>query len=311
MSALPCDGLVFCPVFYTTSCYIQQLLVNKADVLLEQQEENHSVDQKDSEAPNIKEEQEELWNEDGAKIQSSQLQSQRDQSTEVEFLSSISTPQRTRKIKAKGEDCGGPEPASNSDPCSHLQPHTDDMQQLLFKEEILSEQQDWNVIVDQEDIKDDEEKLWISQQLEEADVTDLPSTAVPVKSENEDEKPQSSQVNTEVEPVASSSTTHRTLLIAQAVGEDYGGSRPASIPSPNSYLQPGTTGRSSEGSKTETNISCEWKQTNELHSGFNCQTNNNDSVYHSRCNVTEKHFNSCHCGKPCGQLNNEDVYIVW
>ncbi|XP_034038588.1 zinc finger protein 23-like [Thalassophryne amazonica] len=259
---------------------MQQLLVSK-EVLSEQQEWNQSLDHNGSEPSKIKEEQEEHWSEDEEKSQSSQFH------------------QGILKTEGNAEGSGGSQPASNSD----LQPDTDDMRQLLLiKEEILHEQQEWNLSVGQEDIKEEQEELWISQQgqqihqLEEGDDMKFPFTAVFVKIEN-DEKPQSSQTyqnsneSIEYEPVASSSTVHRTLT-TQADGEDSGGPQSASNSGPYRPLQPKTSGRSSDSSETETDDSCEWKQIRDFDSGFNSQTNN----VKSGCNIMEK-FNSSECGK--------------
>ncbi|XP_028440187.1 zinc finger and SCAN domain-containing protein 12-like [Perca flavescens] len=123
---------------------VQQLSVVKAEVPPEQQEWSSSLDQEDPEPPpHIKEEQEELWTsqegeqlqgleeadikflftsvpvkseeDDEEKAQSSQLhESQTEENREAE------------RTGADGEDCGGPEPARNSDPDSPLQPATHD-----------------------------------------------------------------------------------------------------------------------------------------------------------------------------------------
>uniref|UniRef100_A0A672YH97 C2H2-type domain-containing protein n=1 Tax=Sphaeramia orbicularis TaxID=375764 RepID=A0A672YH97_9TELE len=69
--------------------------------------------------------------------------------------------------------------------------HKTDVQQLsVVKEEVPSEQQEWNPTVDQEEpesphIKEEQEELWTSQ---EANITKFPSTPVPVKSEEYDEE---------------------------------------------------------------------------------------------------------------------------
>ncbi|XP_034025423.1 uncharacterized protein LOC117509916 [Thalassophryne amazonica] len=128
---------------------MRQLLVSKEEVLPEQQEEKRNLDQKDSDPPDIKEEQEDFWesqeekqlhgleeaditelpftvvsvkSEDGEKPQSSQLhQNQKDESAEVELLSSNLTEHRTLKVETKEEDCGGSQPVRDSG----LQPDTD------------------------------------------------------------------------------------------------------------------------------------------------------------------------------------------
>ncbi|XP_034042814.1 zinc finger protein 502-like [Thalassophryne amazonica] len=283
---------------------MQQLLVSKDDVLPKQHERNQSLDQKNSEAPNIKEEQGELWSEGEEKPQSSQLhQSQRDESREVTRLSTNSTELRKMKTEADGDDCGRFQPTNSSD----LQPNADDMQKLLvIKEEILPEQQACNLSADQEDIKEVQEKLYISQQLE-IDIAKIPFTAVPVKSENY-EKPQSSQDNpcqsdesTEPEPAASSSSTHRTLT-EQAYREDYGGPQPASNSGPNSPLQSDTNGGNSDSSETETDDSVEWNQTRDLSSGFNCLKNRNVCVSPSSSNIPKNQLNCSECGKVCGHM---------
>ncbi|XP_034025630.1 gastrula zinc finger protein XlCGF57.1-like isoform X2 [Thalassophryne amazonica] len=287
---------------------MQQLLVNKEDVLPEQEEWNRRLDQKGSKPPNIKEEQEDLWSEDEEKPQSSQLhQNERD---EVELLPSNSTEHKSLKIEAKDEDCGGSQPATG--PCSRFQPHADDMQKLI-KEEILPKQRDWNLNDDQKDIK--EEQVWINHQgqqlhqLEEADITKFPFTAVFGKSESDDENPLSSQVHqsqtgesTEAEPVASTSTVHRALT-AQADGEDDEGPKPTSNSGLYSNLQPDTNG-SSDSSETETDDSYDWKQTRDLSSGLNCLRNSNVSISCSSCNISETQLNFCECGKVCSHLNH-------
>ncbi|XP_049458493.1 zinc finger protein Xfin-like isoform X1 [Epinephelus fuscoguttatus] len=85
-----------------------------------------------------------------------------------------------------------------------LRLHRAEVQQqlLVVKEEVPPEQQEWSSSVDQEDpepphIKEEEEELWSSQEgeqlqgLEEADITKFTFTPVPVKSEDDEETPQS------------------------------------------------------------------------------------------------------------------------
>ncbi|XP_038592426.1 uncharacterized protein LOC119916466 isoform X2 [Micropterus salmoides] len=128
---------------------------------------------------------------------------------------------------------------------------TDVQQLLVIKEEVPSE---CSPSLDQEDpellhIKEEQEELWTSQEgeqlngLEEADITRFPFTAVTVKSEDEEEKPQSPQLhqsqtedNREAEPSASSSAT-------QIKTETDGGSEPAGNLD-HSHLQPDTDEKS-------------------------------------------------------------------
>ncbi|XP_034049295.1 zinc finger protein Aiolos-like isoform X4 [Thalassophryne amazonica] len=277
---------------------MQEPFVNK-DGLPEQQVWNQNLDKKNLDPPNIKEEQEELWNEDEEKPQSSQLQQTQKASNSAE--------PRTLKIEVDGDDCGGSQAASNSQPRSHFQPHTDDMRQVLvIKEKILPQHQECKLTVDQKGIKEEEQQLWICQQgqqlhpLEEVDITKF--TAVPVKSEY-NEKPQSSQLHqsqlddsTEPEPVASSSSVLRTLT-TQADGEDYRGPQQASNSCPYSPSQQDPNDRNTDSSETETDNSWEWKQTRELHSGFNCQTNTNVANQHMEMQESEKQFACSECGK--------------
>ncbi|XP_034049296.1 gastrula zinc finger protein XlCGF57.1-like [Thalassophryne amazonica] len=247
---------------------MQQLLLSKEDLLPERQEWNQSLDQNDSEPPKIKEEQEELWSEDEEKPQSSQLhQRQKHQSAEVELLTRKLTEPRTLKIEANGEDCSGSQPASNSGP------HTIDMQTLPTKEEILPEQQEKNWSVDREDIKEKQEKLWISLQVLESQSNESPAA----------------------EPVASSSPVHGTLT-AEADGEDDG--RPQS----GSYwcLQPDTNSKSSDCSEID---SYKRKQTKKFKSGFNNLINGKVSLSYSKFNMNEKKYNHSEYGKSRGHTS--------
>ncbi|KAF7641746.1 hypothetical protein LDENG_00273030 [Lucifuga dentata] len=163
--------------------------------------------------------------EDEDKVQSSQLhQSQTEENREAENLASSSTQQT--ETGAHVEDCGGPGPSRNLDPGSYLQP--------------AYVQQERRSSLDQEEpetshIKKEEQKeLWISQEgeqlqdMEEADTTMF--TLVPMKSEEDEEEVQSSQLQNqteerrESESVSSSSTEQ---IKREADGKDCGGLEPA------------------------------------------------------------------------------------
>ncbi|XP_045924692.1 uncharacterized protein LOC123982844 isoform X2 [Micropterus dolomieu] len=185
-----------------------------------------------------------------------------------------------------------------------------DVQQLLvIKEEVPPE---WSPSLDQEDpeplhIKEEQEELWISQEreqlngLEEADITRFPFTAVTVKSEDEEEKPQSPQLhrsqtedNREAEPSASSSAT-------QIKTETDGGSEPAGNLDPDSHLQPVSDNDwqeplSDSGPKTEDSGNG-WKETRAPESGVNALKYKETPVSDAGCNAGKRSFSCLVCGK--------------
>ncbi|XP_073345290.1 uncharacterized protein [Pagrus major] len=139
-----------------------------------------------------------------------------------------------------------------------------DVQQLLVvKEEVSPE---WSSSLDEEDpeplhIKEEQEELWTGQEgdqlnrLKEADMTRFPFIAVTVKSEDDEEKPQCSQLhqsqtedNRETEPPASSSATH---IKTETDEEDCGGSEPARNGDPDSHPQLNTDEKASDCSETD------------------------------------------------------------
>ncbi|XP_045924713.1 zinc finger protein 502-like [Micropterus dolomieu] len=195
-----------------------------------------------------------------------------------------------------------------------------DVQQLLvIKEETPTE---WSPSLDQEDpellhIKEEQEELWTSQEgeqlngLEEADITRFPFTAVTVKSEDEEEKPQSPQLhqsqtedNREAEPSASSSAT-------QIKTETDGGSEPAGNLDPDSHLQPDTDEKASNTevsdndwqeplseSEAETEDSDNgWKETRAPESGVNALKYKEAPVSDAGCNAGKRYFSCFECGK--------------
>uniref|UniRef100_A0A672ZFK9 C2H2-type domain-containing protein n=1 Tax=Sphaeramia orbicularis TaxID=375764 RepID=A0A672ZFK9_9TELE len=110
------------------------------------------------------------------------------------------------------------------------------------KEEVRTEQQEWNLIVDQEEpepqplhIKEEQEELWNSQ---EVNITKFPYTPVPVKSEDEVECSQLNQTQTDVNK-------------EEANKVDCGGSEPASSFHPHRHLQRKTDGQNEDCEETE------------------------------------------------------------
>ncbi|XP_032393890.1 zinc finger protein 572 [Etheostoma spectabile] len=117
---------------------VQQLSVSKEQVPPEQWEWSPSLDQQHPEPPHIKEEQQELW----VSLEREQLQGLEEaDSTKFPFPVRVKSeddeekPQpselhqrQTEQMEgeADGEDCGGPEPAKNSDPDIDLHINTKD-----------------------------------------------------------------------------------------------------------------------------------------------------------------------------------------
>nr|XP_033466073.1 zinc finger and SCAN domain-containing protein 12-like [Epinephelus lanceolatus] len=182
-----------------------------------------------------------------------------------------------------------------------LRLHRADVQQLLVvKEEVPPEQQEWSSSVDQEDpepphIKEEQEELWISQEgeqlqgLEEDDITKFTSTPVPVKSEDDEEKPQSSQLH----------QRHTEQMETEGEGEDCGGAEPARNSDPDTHLQPETDDKTGESSEPETDDSDDWTETREPQSGS--KSLKNDQVSVSDLVVGEKRFSCSECGKRFGR----------
>ncbi|XP_035859541.1 gastrula zinc finger protein XlCGF57.1-like isoform X2 [Sander lucioperca] len=148
--------------------------------------------------------------------------------------------------------------------------HRADAQQLLVvKKEIKQED------TKPPHIKEEQEELWISQEgeqlqgLEEADIK-FPFTSVPVKSEEDEEKAQSSQLH------ESQTEANREAERTGADGEDCGGPEPARNSDPDSPLQPATHEKTSDSSEPETDASGDWEETEEPQSGLNSLQNNEE-----------------------------------
>ncbi|XP_063738341.1 sialidase-like [Eleginops maclovinus] len=135
-----------------------------------------------------------------------------------------------------------------------LQIHRADAPQLVVvKEEVPIEQEELHSSLDQEDpeprphIKEEPEEIWSSQEgeqlqgLEEADITQSTFTPVLVKSEDDEEKPQSSQLHQR-------QTEH---METEAAGEDCGGPEPARTSDPERHLQPETEDNPGDSSEPE------------------------------------------------------------
>ncbi|XP_031178826.1 zinc finger protein 32-like [Sander lucioperca] len=177
-----------------------------------------------------------------------------------------------------------------------------DVQKVIVGEE---HQQEWSSSLDQEDtkpphIKEEQEELRISQDeeqlqgLEEADITKFPFTLVPVKSEDDEEKPQFSQLH----------QRQTEEIKTEADGEDCGGPEPAMKSDPDTHLQPDTDDQSghqylvvNETFKPEADDSADWKETREPQSGLNSMENNEVPISDLRCSAGENPFSCSVCQK--------------
>ncbi|XP_071060568.1 zinc finger protein 771-like [Pseudochaenichthys georgianus] len=201
-----------------------------------------------------------------------------------------------------------------------LRIHRADVQLLVVvKEEVLPDQQEWSTSLEQEDpdppphIKQEQEELRISQEgeqlqeLEEADIIKSTFTPDPVKSEDDKEKPQSSQPHQR-------QTEH---METEADGDNCRGPEPARNSDPESSLQPKTeddtggcsepdTGDSSEpetrdSSEPDTEHRADWKETREPASGSKSLKNRHKSVSDPRCSAENKPFSCSVCKKAFSQ----------
>uniref|UniRef100_A0A8C9XDX2 C2H2-type domain-containing protein n=1 Tax=Sander lucioperca TaxID=283035 RepID=A0A8C9XDX2_SANLU len=181
------------------------------------------------------------------------------------------------------------EPQSDLNSLKHDSRYVEQL--LVVKEEVPPEQQECSSSVDQQEpepppnIKEEQEELWSSQEgeqlqgLEEADITKFPLTPVPVKSEDDEEKAQSSQLHQR-------QTQH---METEADGEDCGGPEPARNSHP--LLQPETEDQTGDSSEPETDDSADWKETREPQSALN-------SLKHDL--TCKKRFSCSECGKKYG-----------
>ncbi|XP_034043147.1 uncharacterized protein LOC117525397 isoform X2 [Thalassophryne amazonica] len=211
---------VFNPDVHLQAADVQQVLKVKAEVPPDQQGWSSSLDQEDPDPTYVKEEQEEtdvikftlthvqVKSEHEEKPQSSQLhRTQTEESRNVEL-----------KTESEGEDCRGSEPETSSEP--------DVKRVLADEEEIHLKQQDGSSRLDQ----DDPDLPYIKEEQEQADIIKFTLNHILVKSEDDEENPQSSQLhqrqtgrNKETEPRGSTSNEH---MKRDADGEDSGGSEP-------------------------------------------------------------------------------------
>ncbi|XP_078099911.1 uncharacterized protein LOC144512835 isoform X1 [Sander vitreus] len=171
-----------------------------------------------------------------------------------------------------------------------------DVQKVIVGEE---HQQEWSSSLDQEDtkppphIKEEQEELRIGQdeeqlqRLEEADITKFTFTPVPVKSEDDEEKPEFSKLR----------QRQTEAIKTEAGGEDCGGPEPAMKSDPDTHLQPDTDDQTGDSSEPEIDTSADWKETREPQSGLTSLENNEVPVSDLRCSAGENPLSCSVCQK--------------
>ncbi|XP_062239748.1 transcription factor SPT20 homolog isoform X3 [Platichthys flesus] len=127
----------------------------------------------------------------------------------------------------------------------------DILQLVVTKEEVPSEQQQWSSLVDQEDpepphIKEEQEEPWTNQkgeQLQQLEEADMKFTLTPftVKSEEDEEKPQLTQI-------------HQSQTEEDSA--DFGGPEPARNLGPDGHLQPDPEDQNEDSCDTEEQEIC-------------------------------------------------------
>ncbi|KAI3359053.1 hypothetical protein L3Q82_015423 [Scortum barcoo] len=145
-------------------------------------------------------------------------------------------------------------------------------------------------------------RLWSSQEgeqlqgLEEADISKFPFTPVPVKSEDDEEKPQSSQLH----------QTHTEQMEIGADGEDCGGPEPARNSDPDQHLQPDADEKTSDSSEFKVEIRDDWLETSKPHPASKSLK---VSGIDRGSNAGKKSFGCSECGKIFGRKEHLQTHV--
>ncbi|KAM4538930.1 uncharacterized protein PAE49_019919 [Odontesthes bonariensis] len=168
----------------------------------------------------------------------------------------------------------------------------------VFSVEIQQEKSSSLDQVDPEapQIKEEQEEIWTSQEgeqlqgLQDNDITKFPFSPVPVKSEDDEEKPQSSQL-------------HRSARI-DSVGE----AEQARTSDPYSLLQPKSEDNSPDSAETDES-DFDFPQTNEAQSGVEDIKNSDVPESDTGSSVKDRPFPCSYCGKRFSLKGNLNRHI--
>ncbi|XP_034717145.1 oocyte zinc finger protein XlCOF6.1-like isoform X1 [Etheostoma cragini] len=164
----------------------------------------------------------------------------------------------------------------------------------ISKEKVPPEQQEWSSSLDQEDpepphIKEEQEELWTRREgeqvqgPEEAEMTKFLFTPVLVKSEDDEEEPQSLRLH----------QRQSERMKTESDGEDWRGQEPARYSDENRHPETDTVDKTKGSSEPETEDDDNWTETRGPQSGLS-----------SSKNAVEKPFRCSECGRGFDKSGN-------
>ncbi|XP_040909631.1 zinc finger protein Xfin-like [Toxotes jaculatrix] len=170
---------------------------------------------------------------------------------------------------------------------------------------------------DQEDaepphIKEEEEELWSSQEgeqlqgLEEAEISRSTFSPVPVKTEDDEEKPQSSQLH-HTQQEAQQEAEPSGCGSAELIKPEADAESEASTNS-DTHLQPGAEDKASDSSDTEVSDG-DWEDTREPEAGVKPLRNSRVTVIDFNCNTVERSFSCSECGQRFGRKPHLNAHM--